>query len=163
MVLRLTRLPARGRQAEPVSASKRSAARFLSSSMALWRSISSSPWASRRSSSTERTSLPSCSSAERFCLSPFPSSKASHAGGFFVEEIGQAPEQVFEVGFELGVAKRGRQGCRRGPRRRRPSGPDRARDGDRARPEPAGSRKAPILRARARWESFRARARKARR
>jgi hypothetical protein len=56
-----TRDPERGRHADPVSTSKRSAAWSRKSSMLLRRSISVMPSAISRSSSTDRTSEPFCS------------------------------------------------------------------------------------------------------
>ena len=53
--------PLRGRQALPVWCSKASAARSRKSSMLARRSIRVCPSAVRRSSSTDLTSLPSCS------------------------------------------------------------------------------------------------------
>ena len=73
----LTIDPVRGRQAEPVWASKRSAAWSRKSSMALRRSISVRPWAVRRSSSTERTSEPFCSCWLRCCARSLSSSSRS--------------------------------------------------------------------------------------
>ena len=69
------------------------------------RSMRAWPSAIRRSSSTERTSEPSCSSW-LFLLPVFVVVELTlHAGGLFVEEIGQMPEQIVEVGLEARVAE----------------------------------------------------------
>ena len=73
----LTIEPVRGRQAEPVWRSNWSAAWSRKSSMALRRSISVRPSAVRRSSSTERTSEPSCSLWLRRCACSLSSSSRS--------------------------------------------------------------------------------------
>ena len=73
----LTIDPERGRQAEPVWTSKRSAAWSRKSSMLLRRSISVMPSAVRRSSSTERTSEPSCSLLTLRCACSLSSSSRS--------------------------------------------------------------------------------------
>ena len=101
----LTIDPLRGRQAEWVWRSNWSAAWSRKNSMLLRRSISVCPSAVRRSSSTERISEPSCSLLAallrllvvvEFALDPVDGA---------VEEIDGRPEQVFEVGFEAGVAQ----------------------------------------------------------
>src|SRR5262249_32660683 len=65
--------PERGRQVDPVWRSNWSAARSRKSSMLLRRSTSVRPSATRRSSSTERISEPSCSFWLRFCASSLSS------------------------------------------------------------------------------------------
>ena len=102
--------PARGLQLEPVCRSKCSAAWSRISSKASRRSIRVCPSAVRRSSSTDLTSLPSCSlcnaALRLLVIVEFAFDPVSGA----VEEIDGRPEQIVEIGFEARVGKRGDQG-----------------------------------------------------
>ena len=73
--------------------------------MALRRSISVMPSAMRRSSSTERTSEPSCSRWLRRCALLVVVELAFDALDGAVEEIDRRPEQVLEIGFEARVGE----------------------------------------------------------
>ena len=77
---------------------------------ALRRSISVRPSAVRRSSSTERTSEPSCSRWLLLLRLLVVVELASDAVDRAVEQIDRRPEQVFEVGFEARVAQSRDQG-----------------------------------------------------
>ncbi len=79
-------------------------------SKALRRSISVSPSASSRSSSTERISEPSWSFWLRVCACSFVVEFAFDPVGGAVEQVDGGPEQVFEVGFEARVGQGGDQG-----------------------------------------------------
>ena len=78
--------------------------------MLLRRSISVMPSAVRRSSSTERTSEPSCSCWLLPLRLLVVVELAFDPVGGAVEEIDGRPEQVFEVGFEARVAQRRDEG-----------------------------------------------------
>ena len=61
------------------------------------------PSATRRSSSTERISEPSCSFWLRFWATSFAVEVARDPAGGAVEEVDGGPQQVVEVGFEAGI------------------------------------------------------------
>ena len=137
--------PARGLQLDPVCRSKWSAAWSRISSKASRRSIRVWPSAVRRSSSTDLTSLPSCSlwlAALRllvvveFAFDPV---------GGAVEEIDGRPEQIFEVGFEARVVPAWRSGRRKYRRWRRRRDCLRAGAGDQVRRRRDDSRRAEAL------------------
>ena len=79
---------------------------------------------------------------------------ALNAGGFFVEEIGEAPEQIGEVGFEAGVLESPGKDVEQVRDGGLAAGRCRAGGEDRARRRRAGSRKAAGLRSRGRLRSF---------
>ena len=68
------------------------------------------PSAVSRSSSTDFTSEPSCSRWLERCASSLRSRLAGDALGGAVEDVGEGPEQVVEVGFEPGVAEHAGEG-----------------------------------------------------
>ena len=106
----------------------------------------------RRSSSTERTSEPSCSFWLRFWRVLVVVELALHAVGRAVEEIDGRPEQVVEVGLEARVGERRDRARRRCRRRRRRWRRLRAAGADRARPGTDDSHRAGARRGRGRWE-----------
>ena len=79
-------------------------------SKALRRSISVMPSASRRSSSTERTSEPSCSLLAPLLRLLVAVELAFDPVDGAVEQVDGGPEQVLEVGLEARVGERGDQG-----------------------------------------------------
>ena len=128
-------IPMRGRQAEPVWTLEVLGGLVAEELEALRRSMSVRPSAVRRSSSTERTSEPSCSRWLLRCACSLSSSCALDPVAGAVEEVDGRPEQILEIGFEPGVAERGDQrvedvGDRAGDRRcLRAAVSDRARRG----------------------------------
>jgi hypothetical protein len=96
--------PLRGCQYDPVWRAKWSAAWSRKYSMVLRRSISVMPSAVRRSSSTERILEPSWSRWLRLCACSLSSSSRSMRVGA-MEEIDGRPQEILEVGFEVGFAQ----------------------------------------------------------
>ena len=79
-------------------------------SMLFLRSISVIPSAVRRSNSTERISEPSCSFWPRRCACSLSSSSRSMRATARWKRLTVDHEQIFEVGFEAGLAQGGDQG-----------------------------------------------------